>query len=69
MTNATADTTPTGRTALRHVAAGVHGIFAQGEIGLGRMTRDECSRAAERYVRSHGWTPAQYEAAIRRRSR
>jgi hypothetical protein len=62
-------TTPTGRTSLRFVAEGVRGIFSQGEIGMGGMTRGECTATAERYVRSHGWTPGQYEAAIRRRNR
>jgi hypothetical protein len=61
--------TPTGRTPLADVAEGVRGIFAQGEIGLGGMTRAECTKAAERYVRSHGWTPKQYNAAVRRRAR
>jgi hypothetical protein len=68
MTNS-AHTTPSGRTSLRFVAEGVRGIFSQGEIGRSTMTRAECTATAERYVRSHGWTPKQYEAAIRRRNR
>lgn len=68
MTNS-AHTTPSGRSTLAEVAEGVRGIFSQGEIGMGSMTRAECIATAERYVRSHGWTPRQYVAAIRRRNR
>jgi hypothetical protein len=59
-----ADYTPTGRLALRRVAAGVREIFDGAMLYGG--TRADATKSAERYVRSHGWTPAQYNAAVRR---